>query len=349
MPHGLVLVFLQNSPGHGRIAGIILVLILILIDVCFVDLMIPAEQFESVLAGHVGLVSSRDVITAVGPDTLKFLQGQLSQDVNRLEVGGRSLWTLHLQPNGRVIGFARLTRLAEETVLIDTETGVGESMHAGLARFLIRTKCVLTFEAGVKSLTVLGPPATQVTQQDSGLAQVVTGAPLFDGVEILRFTDASVGPSISVVESPELSETLRIISGIPRHGVEILDATIPSETGLIDAAVTFGKGCYVGQELVERINSRGRTVRSFRRLSTVDIPEASMVEHLMSSGAQLPTTELFDVSGGALVGQITSLTIDPVSGHMVGLGLVRASVEAGNNVAARAAGSEREVLFFLAQ
>lgn len=280
-----------------------------------------AEQFAALTLGEASISTFRDVIVATGPDTEKFLQGQLSQDVATVEVG-TSKYTLHLQPNGRVIALARLTRLDAETIVIDTEHGCGERMHSALSRFLIRTKCTLTLTLGVPTIQWPGCPVTtfapvQATS-DSMFPLMVSPLPFYEGIDIVGHSRVEL-PDESVDSS--VAEAFRISVGIPRSGVELLESTIPSETGLTDAAVTFGKGCYVGQELVERIDSRGRTVRLIRRIVSAQLPE----EVLSASSSVMLPIDLFHQ--GETVGHLTSVAVHPVDHCLVALGLVRAHIE----------------------
>jgi len=86
---------------------------------------------------------SRDVIDAIGPDTLAYLQGQMSQDLNAL-VDGQSNWSLLLEPQGKITALLRVTRLSDEHFLLDTDVGFGEAVLARLTRFKLRSKCELT-------------------------------------------------------------------------------------------------------------------------------------------------------------------------------------------------------------
>jgi tRNA-modifying protein YgfZ len=218
---------------------------------------------DRLLSGAAVLPIRRDRFVADGVDTVKFLQGQLTQDVAAMPVGS-TRWSLLLAPNGRVIALLRLLRSGEDTIIIDTEAGVGETARAALARFLIRTKCTLS---PVESITG--------SRGVGGDVPSIGTIPMHPWLGYERFEGNSVHVEI-------LDETVaaiwRVIEGMPAHGVELLESTIPSESGLVDAAVTFGKGCYVGQELVERIDSRGRVVKRLVRVSS---------QHSLQPGDQL--------------------------------------------------------------
>ncbi len=284
-----------------------------------------AEQFVALTQGSLGISSRRDVITAVGPDTLSFLQGQLSQDLQAMS-NGESRLTLHLQPNGRLIGLARLTRVDDETVLLDTELGVGERIRAGLARFLIRTKCVLTIEEAVPSLSWPNAPAGILEQRLFGveLPLIVSSVPFYDGVDMIGTDRLAIDTAMVPSVDADVAEAFRIEHGVPRDGAEFTDTTLPSETAIIDHAVTFGKGCYVGQELVERIDSRGRVVRSLRRLESLEaapgVPDGAGTLDVFAA------TDVF--AANDVVGHTTSLAVHPVTGKFVGIALIKSSAPA---------------------
>jgi tRNA-modifying protein YgfZ len=293
-----------------------------------------AEQFAALLRGEATISTVRDVIVAVGPDTEKFLQGQLSQDVAKIELG-TSKYTLHLQPNGRVIALARLTRVDAETIIIDTEQGRGEPMHTALSRFLIRTKCTLTLTLEVPTILSPGGPATTFHPHAKSIFPLtLSPLPFYAGIDIVgHLPDVPSSNSARETVDATVAEAFRVAVGIPRAGVELLESTIPSETGLTDAAVTFGKGCYVGQELVERIDSRGRTVRSIRRLVS-----AQLGDEVLAIWAK-PALPVDLVSLGDTVGHLTSVAVHPVERSLVALGLVRAHIDVGTEITATMNGS----------
>jgi tRNA-modifying protein YgfZ len=223
------------------------------------------EDLAALLNGSAAVPLQRDQFTADGPDTLSFLQGQLTQNVAQMQVGG-SAWSLLLQPNGRLIGLLRLTRTGDDSMVIHTEAGVGAAVRTALARFLIRTKCTLSDVAPISLWRTLAPVAAG--------SEVFPMAPWL-GVEVgegvLPSDVRRIGADGGAARA---AEQLRVLEGMPKHGAEFSESTLPSETALIDAAVAFGKGCYVGQELVERIDSRGRVVRRLVRFVSEETRQA---------------------------------------------------------------------------
>jgi tRNA-modifying protein YgfZ len=221
---------------------------------------------------HVGV----DRLDAIGPDTVKFLHSLVSQNIVDLTVGSGS-WTFLLQPQGKVTSFAYAARLGDEHVVLLTEPGFGEQLHTALSRYRIRTKCELTLSL------------------DS--AASVSFA---DGVP--KFSVSETPESFLGGEGPAIYNTARIVNGWPAQPQEVNEATIPNETGVLRQSVNFTKGCYVGQELVERIDSRAATTP--RRL--VRLIDFAVSDPQVAVGADLDLTEaagaeLFAVRDPSLV------------------------------------------------
>ena len=192
----------------------------------------------------------RDVVRVHGPEAIGYLQGQLSQEIEGLAVGV-SAPTLLLQPSGKVEAWLRATRVEAETVLLDVDASFGEAVQARLQRFKLRTKAELDLETWT-GWAVRGPGATG--------AGWPADWPGVEGYDVLT-GDGAERPPVLAVDAHVL-DALRIECGVPAMGTELTANTIPAETGqwLIDASVSFTKGCYTGQELVARIDSRGGNV-----------------------------------------------------------------------------------------
>lgn len=173
----------------------------------------------------------RDFVQVSGPDARSFLQGQLSQDVDTLEPGSTRMSFL-LQPQGKVDAYLRVSCIAGDAFLLDVDAGFGDAVVDRLNRFKLRTKADIARVGGWQCI-----------------------AELRDGV-----LDEEIIDDIEVEGLPsdlEEYEALRIRAGVPAMGAEIDETTIPASLGVVDRAVSFTKGCYTGQELVARIDSRG--------------------------------------------------------------------------------------------
>ena len=190
----------------------------------------------------------RDVVRVTGPDAVSYLQGQISQDVAALAVGS-SAWSFVLQPQGKVDAWFRVSRVGDDELLLDVDGGFGASLVERLERFKLRTKADLSLLDGWRCLAVRGVAGDGF---DPGW-----------GIEGFDLLGADPQPPADVeAGSLEDYEALRIECGVPRMGSELTERTIPAEAGqaVIDRSVSFTKGCYTGQELVARIDSRGGNV-----------------------------------------------------------------------------------------
>lgn len=212
----------------------------------------------------------RDVVRVHGADCAGYLQSQTSQDLSGLSVGAAA-WSFLLQPTGKVDVLARVCRLADDEFVLDTDSGFGDALEARLQRFRIRVKAELERLAW-RCLAVRGPGADgllvdAVRQADAAPVVVASWGAGVDllGEDPLPPTGVAAGAATDLLRA-------RIDAAWPQMGAEIVPGeTIPAETGVIDAAVSFTKGCYPGQELVERMDSRGAAAR--RRLQRVRVSD----------------------------------------------------------------------------
>jgi folate-binding protein YgfZ len=254
----------------------------------------PAADY-GVLRGDVAaLWLDRDMVRVAGPDAVGFLQGQCSQDVAALAVGG-SAWSLVLQPQGKVDALVRATRTAVDAIVLDVDGGFGDLLIGRLARFKLRVKAEMdTLEWRCLALRGPGAAASGATVVDPEVLVADAGWPGLPGVDLL-------GPAPQAPAGVELIgdaayQIARIESGIPAMGAELTERTIPAEAGIVERTVSFTKGCYTGQELVARIDSRGGHVP--RHLRGIVIDGAA------PAGAAV-------VVAGKTVGALTSVAATP--------------------------------------
>lgn len=202
----------------------------------------------------------REALKVGGPDAITYLQGQLSQDVAGLALG-RSAWSFLLQPQGKVDAWVRVTRTGDDEVVLDVETGFGEAVMSRLERFKLRTKFAIE-TLDWACVAVRGAGAESLEPSQGATIVAAAGWPGTEGVDLLGPESALTVPPLADPVESEAFEALRIMSGVPRMGAELTETTIPAEMGqwVIDASVSFTKGCYTGQELVARIDSRGGNV-----------------------------------------------------------------------------------------
>lgn len=281
------------------------------------------DGYEAMRSSAGALVTERDVVAVDGPDAAAFLQGQLSQDVLCL-VDGSSCLAWVLQPVGKVEALVRVHRIGDEHYLLDTDAGFADSLVARLNRFKLRTKVEIAKLAWVR-LAVRGPRFGEVAVP-AGSVALDASWPGLPGVDFLG-EDLAVPAGVEQVSAAEL-EAARIEAGVPVMGKELDERTIPAETGLVDRTVSFTKGCYTGQELVARIDSRGGNVP--RRLTGF----------LLSAQLEPPSV-LVRSPGAKTAATLTSVALSPRLGW-VGLGYASRATEAGASlvVAARGAAGE---------
>jgi folate-binding protein YgfZ len=256
-------------------------------------------------AGAVEL--ARDFVRVAGPDATSFLQGQLSQDVAGL-AAGESTWALLLQPQGKVVALLRVLRVADEEFVLETDAGFGDAVIERLNRFKLRVKADLG-PLDWRCVAIRGPKSHDVAATGTGTV-VAADWPGLAGADLVG--PSPHAPPDAVPCSAEDYEAVRIEAGIPVMGRELDEKTIPAEAGVVDRSVSFTKGCYTGQELVARIDSRGGNVP--RHLRGLVLPTEIPI------GATLR-------ADGKDVGDVTSVAYSPGLGATVALAYVRRAVE----------------------
>jgi folate-binding protein YgfZ len=266
----------------------------------------------------------RDVVRVAGPEAVAYLQGQLSQDVEGLEVG-RSAESLLLSPQGKIDALVRVTRTGGDELLLDVDGGNGESVVSRLARFKLRTKADIEALAW-RCLALRGPRLADLglgASERDGLA-LAADWPGLAGVDLVG--EHPVVPDGVPVCDPAAWEAVRVEAGIPKMGAELTERTIPAETGLVERTVSFTKGCYTGQELVARIDSRGsRVPRHLRGVVVLGGDAPPVGAALFAEGGQ----------GERELGQLTSVARSPTLGGPVALAYVRREVEPPADVVLR--------------
>src|SRR5258708_3222420 len=276
-----------------------------------------SNEYSAVRDGGAGVtdLSSRGRLLVSGSEAVMFLNGLITNDMKTLAVNS---WMPAAFPNvqGRLIATVRIIH-REDGFLIDTESVSLETVAKLLERFILagdfRVKD-LTSETAM--LSVQGPTAAEVVRQVLGEAianvargQVVT-APLENGsnVTVIRathtgedgfdlFVDVNEGPLLAASlraggAAPfgsEVAEVLRIEAGIPRFGIDMDDTKVVTETNL-DDAVSFTKGCYIGQEIIARIKYRGHVAK---KLTGVRMEQEDRKSTRLNSSHQIISYAVF--------------------------------------------------------
>jgi folate-binding protein YgfZ len=303
---------------------------------CFSD---PQQEFR-ILRHDCGVydLGYREKISLTGADRQRWLNGMVTNNVRDL-AAGRGAYAFLLNPQGHILGDLYAYNRGE-SILVDTDADQAEKVIATFDHYIIMDDVVTTRlgehmtslgVAGPKSRVVLQasgiqipdmPPLEVVTPKcecDCGCLEcsVVRGEDpgresyqiLVAPHEVLKLWQALLAAGAKPV-GWEALEVDRIVSGIPRYGVDLRDHDLPQETGQ-DRALNFSKGCYVGQEIVERIRSRGAVHRKF---------SGFMLEGIVEIAAGTKIT-----SGEKEAGEITSAASIALDGShkTVALGYIR--------------------------
>jgi folate-binding protein YgfZ len=222
-------------------------------------------------------------LALTGAHAKELLNGQVSNDVEALEPGTGCYATL-LTTKGKMLGDLRVLDTGAELLLL-TERAALQALFDQIRRGAIGWQAELhkrTLEQGL--LSVVGPAAREVigardvpATEHANRAAEIAGAPVLLvatdlGVDVIcaaadtgGVRDALVAGGAAPVDE-EAAEVLRVESGRPRYGIDTDETTIPQEAGLNGRAVSFTKGCYVGQETVARLHWRGKPNRHLRGL-----------------------------------------------------------------------------------
>ncbi len=269
-----------------------------------------AERLAAARSGFaVGPVEPRGILRAAGADRQGYLHRMCTQDLAGLRPG-QSAYGAFLTAKGHLIGEGTvLVRPGE--ILLDLAPAALPATRAHLEKFVIMDDVVFEdLSAALAALPVLGPEGVAIARErDAPLAETGRrGAPAVDlylppaGAEAVRREMVTRG-AVSL-EAGDL-EALRIEAGLARFGADMDGERLPMEAGLTRDAIHFGKGCYIGQEVVLRATVRGHLQKGLVQLALP--PDAG-------PGARL-------LAGGQEVGWVTSVA--QTSQGRLGLGYLR--------------------------
>jgi tRNA-modifying protein YgfZ len=303
------------------------------------------------LRGRCGLLdrSERGKLALSGGSAAEFLNGQITNDVERLQIG-EGCYAAFLTHKGKMLGDLRILR-TEDELLLDTERVALQSLFDMIRRFKIGFDVELhkrTIERGLLSLIgphahqIAGaagadalPPAVEHAHCATSIAGcsvrlIATATP--EGLDVLCQADDLDSVRVALVDagalpvSEQAAQALRVELGVPCYGVDLDESVIPQEAGLNERAVSFTKGCYVGQETVARLFYRGRPNRHLRGL---------LLSEPAPSGEAIRLAE-------RVVGRLASSVRSPRLGP-IALALVRREAEPGAVVAVGEDGVSAEV------
>ncbi|HEY0278222.1 MAG TPA: folate-binding protein [Solirubrobacterales bacterium] len=289
------------------------------------------------------LLRERGAIDVLGPDGAEYLQGQLTNDVEALGVGEGQYAAL-LDRKGHMQTDLRVLRVGEDAILLDTEAQTKDAALRHLTMYSIgRDVQVADASAERAFLSLIGPRAAEIAgtpplpefaNEATKLASVdVVAVGTRDGIDILfpvaerERVVAALTDAGAVEVSPEAVEILRVEAGVPRFGAEMDAGTMPAEASIVEEAVSFTKGCYIGQETVARLHYKGKPNKHLRGLRL--------------SGAAEPGAAL--MLGDKEVGTLGGAVVSPAHGP-IGLAIVRREAEPGTEVTVGEDGVTAEVV-----
>lgn len=225
-------------------------------------------------------VTDREVVGVHGPDAASFLQGQLSQDVSSM-ADGEARWSFLLDPQGKVVAILRVARRGPDGFVLLSDAGTADAVVGRLERFKLRVAAdVVRVPATVVAVRGASAPV------GSGIA-VDAGWPGTEGVDVVLDPAAPADTVSALVPAtdPATYHRARIEAGVPVVGVDVEPGAMPHETSMVAAAASFTKGCYTGQELVARVDSRGGNApRRLVRVAGLDGAEVSVGASLTGGG-----------------------------------------------------------------
>jgi len=277
--------------------------------------------------------SERGKLMVSGSEAAEYLQGQLTSDVEALGPGEGQYAAL-LDRKGHVQADMRVLRPDAEEIWIDTEAAALGPAQRHLDMYKIgREVAIAELTAERAILSLLGPRSAELAGT-AALPEDSCETTRVDGVEclavgtlwgidlIVKAGEAeAVRTALAAVGAPEVSEAvaevLRIEAGRPRFGAELNPETMPAEAGIVERAVSFTKGCYIGQEPVARLHYRGRPNRTLRGLELSAPAEPGAALRL----------------GEKEVGTVGSACLSPARGP-IALAIVRREAEPGAELAA---------------
>jgi folate-binding protein YgfZ len=221
--------------------------------------------------------AGRRVIGVDGSEAAEYLQGQLTNDVEALEPG-TGCYSALLDRKGRMQADMRVLRDADGFV-IDTEPETGDAVLRHLSMYKIgRDVEVEDRTDQLAVISVIGPAAAQIAIDGPAGPEHAHRPVQPGGLEAVAIaTDVGVDLTVAAADrdrlvttlaergaepvSEDAAEIVRVESGRPRFGREMTAATIPQEAGINERAVSFTKGCYIGQETVARLHYKGKPNR----------------------------------------------------------------------------------------
>ena len=286
------------------------------------------NSYEALRSGAAWIdLSARGKIRVEGEDRARLLHAMSTNDVKDLSAG-HGLYAFFLNDKGRILADANIYNLGE-TLFLDTEPETAQKLYDHLDRYIIADDATLedltqTWAAiglegptSIRTATALGLPVPAAPQSvdliDGGFVARTTatggeGVRLFCPAEWkTSWTDKLIEAGVQQASSDEV-RVVRLENGKPRYGEEITERYLVQETQQL-SAIHFNKGCYLGQEIVERVRSRGQVHRLL-------VPVRIHASTPPAPGSKLN-------ANGTDVAEISSAAFSPALHTVVGLAYAR--------------------------
>ncbi|MEX1049680.1 MAG: hypothetical protein WED15_09135 [Akkermansiaceae bacterium] len=257
------------------------------------------SDIKRVALGHPVLLEFR------GPDAVRFLNGQLTQDVRRVTDGKTALPSCVTDAKGRLQFRVRIMASGDGALWIEGMPGSAEALEARLTRYLIADDVETIDLTGRYALVhftgvLVEAPAGVIARGSDRYGVAGTDWWIPAGQEV-EFPAALIDPGAL--------EALRIGNGVPAWGAELLENMLPPEALLESTDISYQKGCYIGQEVISRIKSAGKVNRRLAR-------------YVFDAGVPVTPGPL-ENAAGAVAGELTSVSPLAVDGTRVALGYVK--------------------------
>ena len=297
------------------------------------------------LREHCGMLDrpERAKLLVSGPDAAEYLQGQLTNDVEALDPD-QGCYAALLDRKGHIQADMRVLRLSSGGLWLDMEPQPAAGVLTHLRTYSIGREVEVDDVSDRWAITsLLGPLAADVAGFEGLRGEHSQRFRETDGLEVLGVAtrlglDLITRPEQAealrrrlaeggaVEVSEQAAEILRVEAGLPRFGSEMSAETMPAEAGIVEAAVSFSKGCYIGQEPVARLHYKGRPNRTLRGLLLSGPAHSGDVLRL----------------GERQVGVIGTACLSPALGP-IALAVVRREAEPGATVEVAEEGATAEV------
>ena len=253
-----------------------------------------SEGYEALRAGAAWLdLSARGRITARGRDRVRLLHNLTSNDVKKMTPGA-GCYAFLLNPQGRIQADLYLLCFADH-FLIDTEPDLREKVLNLIRRYIISDQVELEDVTSQTAAIGVEGPLAESLQPPDGCTKApfsLTGQPGYRIYCAAGEMTKIVGQLEAAGARPATSEDARVVrieNGKPRYGEDIRETSLPQETQQMHA-VSFTKGCYVGQEIVERIRTQGHVNKKLVRLEIEGLEPAVPGARLMVDGKEAEVT-----------------------------------------------------------